>query len=307
MARVKYREIAFSEERQGIIVQANRIIEEYGGARLTARQVYYRFIAADALPATWVDVEYNRRHGLADDTKNTAKNYQRLASLLVDARYAGLIDWDAIEDRNREPLKARDWPSPRDAVAEAARDFRLDRWRGQHFYVELWVEKAALAGVLGPIASDYHVTLMVNRGYSSASAMRESAERIRGRRGVRPVVLYLGDHDPSGEDMVRDINSRLLEFGCPDWLDVRKLALTTAQVEEYRPPPNPTKVTDSRAAAYIERHGEHSWEVDALPPAVLDRLVRRTLNSYIDKVKMDAVISEENKIKAKIQELAVRL
>ena len=310
MSRIRYRDIEFNTERQALIVRANRIIDEYGGARLSARQIYYRFIADAALPDSWADAEYNRREGLPPDTKNTVKNYSRLASLLVDARYAGLIDWDAIEDRNREPLSARDWPTGHAAVVEATDAFRLDRWRGQHFYVELWVEKAALAGVLGPIADDYHVVLMVNRGYSSASAMRESAERIRGRVagvGPRPVVLYVGDHDPSGEDMVRDVRARLVEFGCPDWLDVRKLALTTEQVEEHHPPPNPAKVTDSRAAKYIERHGEHSWEVDALPPRALDALVRRTLNTYIDKPVMDLVITEENKIKARLRQLATQV
>ncbi len=105
--------------------------------------------------------------------------------------------------------------------------------------------------------------------------------------------------------MVRDVKDRLLEFGCPDWLDVRKLALTMPQVEEYDPPPNPAKLSDSRAAKYIEKYGDSSWEVDALPPKALNTLVRKTLNSYIDKKKMDAIISEENLIKERIKKVAL--
>lgn len=289
MARIRYREIEFRDEATKRIAQVNQILSQYQ-QRVSVRQVYYRLVAAGLIP-------------------NTQKEYAAVQDLLTRARYAGLIDWDAIEDRNREPQKMRDWHSATDLVLEAAQRFRLDRWEGQSFYVEIWIEKAALAGVLAPVADDYHVTLMVNRGYSSASAMKESADRIRARcapRGPheRPVILYVGDHDPSGEDMVRDVRERLVEFGCPDWLDVRKVALTMAQVEEYNPPPNPAKMSDSRAAAYVEKHGTSSWEVDALPPDALDVLLRKTINSYVDKDKMDAQITRENVIKARLKKLA---
>lgn len=176
-------------------------------------------------------------------------------------------------------------------------------------------EKAALANCLITVSDIFHVTMMVNRGYSSASAMKESADRIRWRsrtndarkQAARPVVIYLGDHDPSGEDMVRDIRERLTEFGCPEWLDVRKLALTMDQVEEYKCPPNPAKVTDSRAAAYIEKYGDSSWELDALPPDALEDMLADAVKSYIDKGKMDAVISRENKIKAALKKVATTL
>jgi hypothetical protein len=293
--RIRYRDIEFRAERAERIVQMNSILAEYNG-RVSVRQLYYRLVAAGLIA-------------------NTALEYSKIQGLITDARYAGLIDWDAIEDRNRAPERPQDWADGSAILDASASAFRLDRWKDQPFYTEVWVEKAALAGVLAPIASDYHVTLMVNRGYSSASAMKESADRIRGacrpQGGIgsggvmpRPVVLYIGDHDPSGEDMVRDVRDRLVEFGCPEWLDVRKLALTMAQIEEYDPPSNPAKVTDSRAAAYIAKHGEYSWEVDALPPKALDALLRKTLNAYIDKPKMDAVIGEENKIKARIKQFA---
>lgn len=274
------------------VVQINKILGDYSG-RVTVRQVYYRLVSALIVP-------------------NNAREYDKVQALITTARYAGLIDWSAIEDRNREPSKPRDWSGGRAVLDSAQRSFRLDRWENQPFYIELWVEKAALAGVLAPISADYHVTLMVNRGYSSASAMKESADRIRHfssptnkvPHGHRPVVLYIGDHDPSGEDMVRDVRDRLLEFGVSSSLDVRKLALTMAQIEQYEPPPNPAKLSDGRAAAYIAEHGDSSWEVDALPPATLDLLIRQAINSYVDKPAMEAAITRENKIKAKIKSFA---
>lgn len=285
MSRIKYRDWSPNVATMERVNRINAILGEYKG-RVSVRQLYYRLVAAGAIP-------------------NNDKEYGHVQDLVTKARYAGLIDWDAIEDRNREPSKPQEWSGGRQILDGAAGTFRLNRWATQPFYVELWVEKAALAGVLAPISSAYHIVLMVNRGYSSASAMKESADRIRAYgHDKRPVVLYVGDHDPSGEDMVRDIGDRLREFGCPSWLDVRKLALTMDQVEEYNPPPNPAKLSDSRAKDYIEKYGEHSWEVDALPPDALDLLIRKVVSAYIDKDAMKKIISKENMIKHRIKQFA---
>lgn len=285
MALIKFRNINFSLERQERILQINSILSQYQ-QRVSVRQLYYRLVAGGIIP-------------------NVDKEYDKVQNLITDARYAGLIDWDAIEDRNRAAQRVEDWPSGSKALNEVAEKFRKDRWITQPFYVELWVEKAALAGVLAPIAQDYHITLMVNRGYSSASAMMESAQRLIHRGDAkRPVILYLGDFDPSGEDMVRDIQARLMEFGVPGWTSVRKVALTWDQIGEYKPPPNPVKRNDSRSSDFIAKHGGSSWEVDALPPKDLDLIVRTTINAYVDKAAMTKSIEEENIIKAKIKKFA---
>jgi hypothetical protein len=249
-----------------------------------------------------------------------------------DARLAGLIDWDAIEDRVRQPRRANEYESLKDLTDAALRSYRLPRWKGQDTYAELWVEKDALAGVLEPLARKFHVTLMVNRGYSSQSAMFEASQRfiaacesagvgdgpededqpadIAYRDGNaetggqeidlvrRPVLFYLGDHDPSGEDMVRDVRDRLSMFGID--VDVQKIALTMAQVKRYNPPPNPAKVTDSRAAGYIAKFGDSSWEVDALPPNVLSQIVTSSFRSIIDQEKMDEIIEKEESDKKRL-------
>ncbi len=286
MAKIRFRDLEFREDTIEIIVKMNKVLAEYSG-RVSVRQIYYQFVARG-----WIE--------------NTQKSYDRIQDVATKARYAGMIDWDAIEDRNRAAQRPSEFKSGAAALKTLYEDFRLDRWKGQPFYVEIWVEKAALAGVLATVSDVFHVTMMINRGYSSASAMKESADRIRFRSGLfaRPVVIYLGDHDPSGEDMVRDIRERLIEFGCPQWLDIRKLALTMAQIEEYKCPPNPTKVTDSRATAYIEKYGNSSWELDALPPDTLEEMLADAVKSYIDKGKMDAVITRENQIKAALKKVA---
>src|SRR5574340_1123013 len=157
----QFKMVRFSDQSRERIDKCNEIIEAYQaqGLRLTLRQLYYQLVTRNVIP-------------------NEEKSYKNLGSLIADARMAGLVDWSAIEDRVRQPREQPEWPSIQALVRSAVRSFRLPRWAGQPYYAELWVEKDALAGVLEPLASQFHVTLMVNRGYSSASAMYESARRF---------------------------------------------------------------------------------------------------------------------------------
>lgn len=310
MAKILIRDYSFKEDTIQVISQMNQILNSYKG-RMSVRQIFYQYVRRN-----WI--------------QNTQEQYDRIQSIATKARYAGMVDWDAIEDRLRRAKRPKEFESGESALRGLYENFRLDRWVDQPFYVECWIEKDALSGILVPISNTFHVTMMVNRGYSSASSMKDSADRIRDRcqpnerrpHPARPVVIYMGDHDPSGEDMVRDIRERLTEFGCPKWLDVRKLALTMEQVEKYKCPPNPLKtvtpkmkswsgvrgrLSDSRAAEYVEKHGTESWELDALPPDVLEDMLADVVKSYIDKEKMDAVISRENKIKTALKKVAATL
>lgn len=286
MPFIKFKELKFKKSTMARIEKANEIIEEYlaGGYRMTLRQLYYQFVSRDLLA-------------------NTERTYKNLAKTISDGRLAGLIDWDAIEDRGRQPDIPNEWDSIEDIIEASIRQFRLPRWDTQEFYAELWVEKQALAGVLEPLARKYHVTLMVNKGYSSQSAMYESACRfMESGRGNKPKVLfYLGDLDPSGEDMVRDIRDRMAMFGVTG-LAVEKVAINMDQVEEYGPPPNPAKVTDPRAAWFIEQYGESSWEVDALPPDVLEKIIHREFKKIIDRPAMNRVQWQEDQDKDRIRE-----
>lgn len=282
----QFKEINFRQDSLDRIELCNQIIEDYQaqGLRLTLRQLYYQLVTRNAIP-------------------NVERSYKNLSTLVSDARLSGLMDWDAIEDRVRQPRRQNEFADLRDLTEAAIQAYRLPRWKGQEWYTELWVEKDALAGVLDPLASEYHVTMMVNRGYSSQSAMYESAERFNSMGdGRAPILFYLGDHDPSGEDMVRDIAERLSMFGV-NGLEVRKLALTMEQVERYNPPPNPAKITDPRATAYIREHGSSSWEVDALPPETLSEIIRTAFDEILDTAKMDKVKRKEEADKRLLRRL----
>lgn len=296
MARIRFRAVRFGPGSLQRIEECNAIIEEYQGQglRLTLRQLYYQLVSRNLIP-------------------NEERTHKNLSTLVSDARMAGEMDWDAIEDRVRQPRQNSEFDDLGDLVEAACASYRLPRWKDQTAYVELWVEKDALAGVLQPIARKHHVTMMVNRGYSSQSAMFESGERFRqhildsvGLQRRLGIVLYLGDHDPSGEDMVRDIRERLGLFTRAD-VKVIKLALTMSQIEDYDPPPNPAKVTDPRAAAYIAKHGNQSWEVDALPPDVLTRIIETAIGKVVDKKKMQRVLKQEEEDKRRLRSVVGEL
>lgn len=290
MSKSRFKSFNFRDDKLQTIAQANEIIAEYlaAGYRLTLRQLYYQFVSRNLIP-------------------NKERSYKNLGNAISDGRLAGMIDWDAIEDRVRVPDIPSQWEDIEALVDTAIRAYRLPRWEGQENYIELWVEKDALAGVLSPLASKYHVTLMVNRGYSSQSAMFESGMRFRrnGKLHDNCTMLYLGDLDPSGEDMVRDVSDRLQMFGAS--VEVKKIALTMEQVEQYNPPPNPAKMTDSRAAAYVDKFGDSSWEVDALPPDVLSDLITREIEELCDLDMVEEIKEREEKDKAALMRAAKRI
>ncbi|HEB13551.1 MAG TPA: hypothetical protein ENI13_01070 [candidate division CPR3 bacterium] len=260
----------------------NEIIEEYSddGYTLTLRQLYYQLVSRDIIP-------------------NRVQEYAKLSTLLVKGRMAGVVDWDAIEDRIRVPFLPYWVEDIEAAINDTIEQYRLDRQDGQDVYIELWVEKDALSGVLKRITSHYHIKLMVNRGYSSCTAIHDAYLRFREeeREDKKIVILYLGDHDPSGLDMVRDIEDRLNEFGV--YPEVKPIGLTMAQIKKYNPPSNPAKITDPRAKWYIEEYGDNSWEVDALNPKTLNELVEKNVEDLIDMELFEKKIRKEERDKKK--------
>lgn len=332
-----------------------RIVTRYAkqGYTLTLRQLYYQLVAGDIIP-------------------NDDVVYKKLSGVLGDLRYSGLIDWDAIEDRGRVPYLPYWAASVPDALNDIARSFRLDRQKGQPKAIEIWTEKDAVSGILRRITVQYHVRLVVNKGYSSDSAMYNAYERFFTaiNAGQKVVVLYFGDHDPSGLDMVRDIRQRILFFlaagdrvqydrrdyeeklrdidiedlvdegfleqstveqyykcyeagtdldddNCDkittawrmkylseNWFEVVPIGLTMDQIEEYNPPPNPAKITDPRAKDYIAEYGGVSWEVDALPPDVMTRILDDAILENMDVDIFNAVVAQEKRGIAHIKQFA---
>lgn len=173
------------------------IVNDYQsrGYRMSLRQLYYQLVQSNAIP-------------------NHDKSYSKLSGLLDDCRYGGLVDWDAIEDRGRIPKLPYAVRDMEHAVQDTIDQYRLDRQIGQPRHIELWTEKDAISNILYRVTHNYHVRLVINKGYTSSSAAYQAYVRFveRLQLGQPITILYFGDHDPSGLDMVRDIASRMMTF-----------------------------------------------------------------------------------------------
>lgn len=280
----------FGDEAVAMIKTINEILADYArqGYDLSLRQLYYQLVSRNIVA-------------------NTEKSYKNVGSLVSDARLAGWIDWDMIKDRGREMISNPHWENPANFIEVVAPQYRFDLWADQPSYVEVMVEKQALEGVLQPVCSSLDIPFTANKGYSSSSAMYEASKRFieRAKQDKTLHIIYLGDHDPSGIDMSRDVLDRLdlfiktsmdrrIEIG-PNEVDaitVNRVALNMDQVRTFNPPENPAKITDSRAASYIERFGRSSWELDAIEPRRLAQLVRDAVIAL-----MDAPLFEKNRKK----------
>ncbi len=273
--------MAFHQKTLDLFAAVNGILGEYEGP-LTLRQVYYRLVAAQII-------------------QNTENEYKGLSKHLTRARLAGLVDDSRIIDRVRSTLRVQCWPDLSHFLQTVRRSYRREKWTSQDYNLEVWCEKDAVAGVLEPIANEYEIILYPCRGYNSYSALKDAAERI-GYIDRPTVVLYMGDFDPSGQDMPRDIRDRLTEdFGVQ--LDLYVIALTRDQIEAYDLPPAPAKRSDSRAAAFMARHGDMAVELDALPPNVLQELVRDNVEQFFDKSAFEQQAEIEREEQEKLEAL----
>lgn len=292
--KIKYRDIKLSVKNQIRLDLINNIIDEYQekGYVLTLRQLYYQLVTRDVIP-------------------NVQSEYAKLSTLLKEGRMAGIVDWRAIEDRLRAPESPASWESPKEIVDSCIAQYERPRMKGQRRYIEVWVEKDALSGVLSRVTEQYHIPIMVNRGYSSVSAMHDAFQRFHQaitKHTQFVTILYLGDHDPSGVDMIRDIEDRIQEFfiGESDGyrshsFEITPIALSRPQIKQYNPPPNPAKIADPRAADYIAVHGAQSWEVDALKPEVLHQILNDAILELIDFDKYKKQCNLEAKDKKKLK------
>ncbi len=265
--KIKYKDWNPRRATLALVAHAESIINEYhsNGYVLTLRQLYYQFVARDIIP-------------------NTERSYKNLGSVITHARMAGLISWEAIEDRNREHHSFYYQEDERVPIESLPYHIKFDRWARQETYVEVWVEKESLGAVIQRACDPLLVPYMSCKGYLSASEAWRAGQRFEDKvnEGKHCILIHLGDHDPSGIDMTRDNQDRLDIFSGHGNVDVKRIALNMDQIEQYSPPPNPTKFTDSRASSYIDRFGHSSWELDALEPRVIEELISHKVRQFID-------------------------
>lgn len=283
------------ETKKEMLITVGRSILSGSDEPMTLRQLYYRFVAMDLI-------------------ENKQSQYQYLGEAIKEARLDGRIPWDWIEDRTRSVDGGdhdlvdveRRFNENLEWFKKTPDRYRLPRWKGQDNYVEVWVEKEALAGVFAGVCEDLNVVTFPNRGYTSITLLKEAAERLRGqwqKRGEAPTILYFGDFDPSGQDIERNIRDKLHDtFNVP--VKVQRKALTRKQIDRFELPPQPAKRTDSRYEEFVENHGDLAVELDALPPEELRNLIRESVEEYFDQDHYEnEVLPEQRARRARLRYL----
>jgi hypothetical protein len=267
-----------------LVALVNKILDDAKGEKLTLRQIYYKLVVLKAF-------------------ENTVNNYKTLSSRLVLAREKGDVDDRRIEDRARQ-VRGGDWSFrlPEDyyedhetAFRDCWKDYSRPFWLDQPHYVEVFIEKDSLSSPVSSAANEYNVVTCVNRGYASYSYINEAVKRINRAIFIdsdnprTPHILYLGDHDPSGNDMVRDLEARLRKYGleCPeDFQIVEKIGVTQSQIQELNLPTIPiSKIkqkSDKRSKKFMDEFGKETVELDVFDNEQLKSLVKTAIEAYID-------------------------
>ena len=273
---------------QEMLNKALAVASEYEarGHKMTLRQLYYQMVARGFI-------------------ENKQANYKKLGRVLTNAREAGMMSWDILEDLGRTCRHPYVKETHAGVLHQLERDLQLDRWAPLDHYIEVWVEKQALESIVRRACNPMYTPYMACKGYLSATEAYQAGKRYEAAiaRGKQPVLIHLGDHDPSGIHMTVDNRDRVQLFARDFGIDVRRIALNMDQIEEYNPPPNPTKETDTRSGAYLKKYGESSWELDALPPEVLNELITDEIGRYVDQDIWEELDEREEELRAPLEAL----
>jgi len=293
--KIQYRTHNFKPKSLELIERANYVIQEFeaDGYTVTLRQLYYQFVRR-----LWIE--------------NTMENYKSFGAMITKGRYAGMISWKAMEDRIRNIKEYNFWDDDQALIDVLADQIKFDLWADQDHYVECWVEKDALVQVIARACRPLQVPYLCCRGYMSASEAWARGQKMKAmtEEGKQCVIIHVGDHDPSGIDMTRDNQDRLNEFiGLDDFsasagIDMRRVALNMDQIDKHDLPPAPAKKSDSRSEEYIEQYGDNSWELDALLPKDLVKLITDAIKPLIDWDLWHQHDDEEAKMKDDLEILA---
>ena len=229
-------------------------------------------IVANMRPMTVRQVFYQATvRGIVEKTEN---GYAKVQTDLAEMRRDGALPYGWLADNTRWQRKPRTFNGVAEALTATAQLYRKALWNDADSYVEIWLEKDALSGVVYPVTNAYDVPLMVARGYASLSFLHSAAEAIN-ELYVPAFIYHLGDYDPSGVNAGEKIEETLRELAPDAEIIFERIAVTPEQIEEWSLPTRPTKASDSRAKAF---GSSISVELDAIAPDLLrgDRPGRRS-------------------------------
>ncbi|MCE5210926.1 MAG: hypothetical protein LLG40_05190 [Deltaproteobacteria bacterium] len=263
-----------------IIENSIQVVSEYEKGILTLRALHYQLVGL----------------GMTNDIQH----YKRVVSAMIDARWNDQISFDTFSDLDRgmvgetpykETILEKEIDNGQHQIEAWMRSYHKNRWENQPIYPEIFIEKKALQGVFQEVCSDWDIALGACKGYPSLTFLYESYKRFcdAADEGKRPLIIYFGDYDPSGEDIPRSIKENLSRFGVE--VEVQRIALMEDQVVAWKLPPAPAKVKDSRTANW---DGLGQVELDAVKPEKLMRLLKDAINEIFDPDLYDELMDQEN-------------
>ena len=258
---------------------------------LTLRQIYYQLVGKNYI-------------------ENSSSQYGMLSKLIKHARLDNYIQWTDIEDRVRSYHDFSGWKDA-DAYKSSSIDgfltnYHRDLTLSQEVYLEIWIEKDALSSIFTKVASKYTVPVVVCRGFSSVSFLNDYKTRLRFSQSRRPVLLYFGDFDPSGVEMLKSMETTLKDELKVERIEFKRIALQKEDIDVYNLPHSPEalKKKDTRAKKHVAEFGELAVELDALPPAVLQNKIKMAIEG---ELIMDLFMMEKDVESSEAKELkAVR-
>lgn len=277
--------------RQWIIDNSLKIIDRYEKGILTLRALHYQLVSI----------------GMT----NTITHYKRVVAAMIQARWDGLVDFDAFSDHDREMIGKTTFEETvlsdeietgKDQIEAWMKNYSKNRWENQPYYPEVFIEKKALQGVFQFVCSNKRVALGACKGYPSLTFLNEATQRFKDaeRAGKTPIILYFGDYDPSGEDIPRAIQENIYRLGCKT-IELRRISLLHEQVMEWNLPPAPVKEGDSRTANW---DGIGQVELDAVRPEKLQKMCEDAIDSIFDANLYNSLLTQEkNEREVYVQEL----
>lgn len=287
MARREWKWTEHQLEKLDKVKAVLKELEDY--KPLTLRQVYYQLVGKGFI-------------------ENKTSQYGMLSNLIKWARIHGHISWDDIEDRGRIFHDESGWGSKNSFIIQASEYFltgyRRDLLQTQDKYIEVWIEKDALSSIFTKIAAPYTISVVVNKGFTSISFLHDFQERIRNHEGKEIVMLYFGDFDPSGMEMLPAMKTTLEEEMRIKGIRYERVALLKWDIHKYKLPhdPDAVKKKDKRYKKFIKTYGEIAVELDALPPNVLERKIKKAIETELD---IDAFNKEIAKYNSELKKISV--
>lgn len=285
----KFKDVAFKRKTLKLIkhiddIQKEQNKLEHGQRHLGIRQLFYRLVSAGYV-------------------ENSTAGYGAVMEAARNGRLAGLIDWDFIVDHTRSlSISETNSKNLETYLRDVVSQYQINLWEGQPCYVEVWAEKDSVVPVLESLKINFQVPYLITRGFVSETEIYNAVARIPTDRHF--IILYIGDYDPSGLAMVEDLQRRFEQYVDIMSFEIRVVAITEKQIEDYKLVPSELSVKDSRSTKFKYEYGDRQYELEAIQPHLLYRFLVEEVRRLLDVPLWEKKVGEQAELR---KTLATRL